>query len=127
MQLKKCKIWLKRGKKHVFLLKKAVFSDINLFHAANNVAKGVRVEELVAMSGHSASAVERAAKAATGRTLSAHILWTRLETAKKLLLFSNTPVSEVARLSGFSSPQYFCRFFKSRTGQTAERFRESAN
>lgn len=98
-----------------------------LDHAANNVAKGVRVEELVAMSGHSASAVERAAKAATGRTLSAHILWTRLETAKKLLLFSNTPVSEVARLSGFSSPQYFCRFFKSRTGQTAERFRESAN
>ena len=39
MQLKKCKFWLKWGEKHVFLLKKAVFCDINLFHTANNVAK----------------------------------------------------------------------------------------
>lgn len=95
-----------------------------LDYAARNVSHGVRVDELVEMSGHSVSSVERAVKAVTGHTLSAHILWTRLETAKKLLLFSKTPIAEVARLSGFSSPQYFCRFFKSRTGQTAERFRE---
>ena len=48
MQLKKCKFWLKWGKKHVFLLKKAVFSDINLFHAANNVAKSCRFLEIQA-------------------------------------------------------------------------------
>ena len=55
----------------------------------------------------------------TGRLSS----WTRLETAKKLLLFSQKTIAEVSRLSGFTSPQYFSRFFKNRIGMTAEEFR----
>ena len=46
-----------------------------------------------------------------------------IETAKKLLLFSQKPIAEVSRLSGFASPQYFSRFFKKRIGITAEEFR----
>ena len=33
------------------------------------------------------------------------------------------PIADVAKLSGFASPQYFSRFFKNRIGITAEEFR----
>ena len=97
-----------------------------LDYVSRHVADGVRAEDVAKHEGCSVKTVEREVKAATGRTLSAHILWTRLETAKKLLLFSKAPVAEVAALSGFSSPQYFCRFFKTKTGTTPVGFRDNA-
>ena len=48
MQTKKCKFWLKWRKKHVFLLKNAVFGDINLLHSPDNVAKSGRFLEIEA-------------------------------------------------------------------------------
>lgn len=62
-------------------------------------------------------------KGVTGTTVQYHILWTRLETAKKMLLFSLKPIAEIARLSGFASPQYFSRFFKAKIGVSPEAFR----
>jgi AraC family transcriptional activator of pobA len=82
------------------------------------------VDEVVAYAKRPAAAVERGVKGVTGNTVQYHILWTRLETAKKLLLFSRKPVAEISRLSGFASPQYFSRFFKDRIGVPPEEFRE---
>ena len=93
-------------------------------YIARNVERGVRVDEVVAYAKRPAAAVERGVKSVTGNTVQYHILWTRLETAKKLLLFSRKPVAEISRLSGFASPQYFSRFFKDRIGVPPEEFRE---
>ncbi|MBQ8113520.1 MAG: AraC family transcriptional regulator [Kiritimatiellae bacterium] len=32
-------------------------------------------------------------------------------------------LTDISKLSGFASPQYFSRFFKNRIGMTAEEFR----
>ena len=92
-------------------------------YISRNVEKCVRVDEVAAFAKRSVVAVERGIKYVTGNTIQHHILWTRIETAKKLLLFSQKPIAEVSRLSGFASPQYFSRFFKNRIGITAEEFR----
>ena len=97
-------------------------SDI-MEYISRNVERGIRVDEVVAYAKRPAAVVERGVKDVTGNTVQHHILWTRLETAKKLLLFSQKPIAEVSRLSGFTSPQYFSRFFKNRIGMTAEEFR----
>lgn len=97
-------------------------SDI-MEYISRNVERGIRVEEVVAYAKRPAAVVERGVKDVTGDTVLHHILWARLETAKNLLLFSQKPIAEVSRLSGFTSPQYFSRFFKTRTGMTAEEFR----
>lgn len=47
----------------------------------------------------------------------------RLETAENLLKTTTLPVSEVARLSGFSDPAYFSRLFQSRVGLSPLQFR----
>jgi LacI family transcriptional regulator len=92
-------------------------------YISRNVEKCVRVDDVAAFAKRSVVAVERGIRNVTGNTIQYHILWTRIETAKKLLLFSQKTIAEVSRLSGFASPQYFSRFFKSRTGITAEEFR----
>ena len=92
-------------------------------YVSRNVERGIRVEEVIAYAKRPAAVVEHGVKDVTGNTVQHHILWTRLETAKKLLLFSQKPIAEVSRLSGFTSPQYFSRFFKNRIGMTAEEFR----
>jgi len=100
-------------------------SDI-MEYIARNVERGVRVDEVVAYARRPAAVVERGVKDVTGNTVQHHILWTRLETAKKLLLFSRKSINEIAKMSGFASPQYFSRFFRSKVGMTAERFRKDA-
>lgn len=51
MQLKKCKFCLKWFEKHVFLLKNAVLSDVNLLHSPDNIAKSRRFLEIEARGG----------------------------------------------------------------------------
>lgn len=47
----------------------------------------------------------------------------RLEHAKELLKNTALPVSEIARLTGFSSGAYFCEAFKAKEGVTPSAFR----
>ena len=54
------------------------------------------------------------------------IMEQRMAEATRLLSETVLPVGEVARLSGFSQPQYFTRLFKQRTGQTPRAFRHAA-
>ena len=49
----------------------------------------------------------------------------RLERAKRLLTSTQVPVARVAALSGFSSPQYFCRVFVSDVGLSPREYRRS--
>lgn len=47
----------------------------------------------------------------------------RLEHAKELLRGTSLPVSEIARLTGYSSGAYFCEAFKAKAGVTPSEFR----
>lgn len=62
-------------------------------------------------------------KKETGKSAQDHIHFYLLEEAKKSLLNSDYSVSEVAYSLGFEYPQYFSRFFKSKTGMSPLEFR----
>lgn len=59
----------------------------------------------------------RACKAACGRTALEVLQERRLFEARRLLLETDTPVQEIARNLGFSTPGYFARAFAARVGQ----------
>ncbi len=48
-----------------------------------------------------------------------------LHEAKQLLIYSSLPVSQVARVLGFTDSSYFSRFFSNHIGLTATQFRKS--
>ncbi len=63
----------------------------------------------------------------TGLTASEHIHDRVLLEAKRLLLYSNATVSEVAYELRFQDPSYFCRFFRQRAGQSPGEYRTQSH
>ena len=55
----------------------------------------------------------------------AYLTGRRLDKAKELLLYTDEPLSEIARRIGMPDPNYFSRFFKRSTGMSATAFRRS--
>ncbi|MEY4488805.1 MAG: hypothetical protein RIQ79_1313, partial [Verrucomicrobiota bacterium] len=62
----------------------------------------------------------------TGRTASELIHDRLLLEAKRLLLYSDSTVSEIAYKLRFQDPSYFCRFFRLRAGVSPGEFRAGA-
>jgi len=50
----------------------------------------------------------------------------RVETAKALLVSSNTSVAEISYIIGYNSPKYFCRAFRSCTGMSPREFKAAS-
>ena len=71
-----------------------------------------------------ASNLSRAYKEATGTNLSDTINRLRLEMAQQLLLSANHSVLEISRLTGFSTDNYFCRWFRKHTGLSPHAYRK---
>jgi AraC-like DNA-binding protein len=66
-------------------------------------------------------------KKETGRNIKEHINDTIVHRAKTMLLNSSNSVSEIAYDLGFNYPHYFSRMFKSQTGFSPAKYRESIN
>jgi AraC family transcriptional activator of pobA len=47
--------------------------------------------------------------------------------AKRLLVYSETPVAEIGYQLGFEDPNYFSRFFKALTGRSPQEFRDESH
>jgi two-component system response regulator YesN len=60
-----------------------------------------------------------------GMTFEKYVLGLRLERAKQLLARTRHDVTRVASLSGFNSPQYFCRAFRQNVGAAPLEYRAS--
>lgn len=83
------------------------------------------VADMAAELGLSVSYFIRAFKAATGMTPHAYLLDRRLEHARQLL-WSQTPIAQVAGMSGFSSQAHLTTCFQQKLGLTPKRFRDLA-
>lgn len=68
--------------------------------------------------------LSRTYKEATGETLSDYINRVREEKAAQLLRMSDYSVGDIARITGFATDNYFCRWFKKRTGKSPARVQE---
>ncbi|MGB0391650.1 MAG: helix-turn-helix domain-containing protein [Salibacteraceae bacterium] len=66
-------------------------------------------------------------KKETGSGIKDHLNLFLVEKAKTLLLSNNQNISEIAYKLGFNYPHYFSRLFKSKTGFTPNKYRESLN
>lgn len=56
-----------------------------------------------------------------------HLQKIRVQEAKRLLATTNTPINEIAILTGFKDPLYFSRVLKRATGQSPTSFRIQTN
>ena len=64
-------------------------------------------------------------KKVSGITITEYILNYRINAAKRLLIYSSTPISQIAYEVGFTSPNYFNRIFRRITSQSPSAFRKS--
>jgi AraC family transcriptional activator of pobA len=64
-------------------------------------------------------------KKETGKPAGYHIRKRILYEAKRLLIYTNSSISEISYLLNFSNPSYFFRSFKSLTGTTPKKFRKN--
>ena len=67
--------------------------------------------------------LSRVYKESTGMTLSDYINQVRLEQAEQLLRNSRLTVLDISRLMGFATDNYFCRWFRKRTGISPHSYR----
>ena len=90
-----------------------------------NFSQPLKLEELARENGFSVSVFGRAFKRDFGMGFSAYLRKVRLEQAKKLLVSTRLPISQVIQESGFNNPQYFFDLFKRSVGSTPQKFRDS--
>jgi AraC-like DNA-binding protein len=56
-----------------------------------------------------------------------YVIALRIEKAKELVMHSSLQLKEIGYATGFSSPQYFCRMFKSFTGYSPKIYRDKVS
>ena len=90
-------------------------SDALLF-IRQHVSDNITASDVFAFSKRSHATVDATFRRNLGTTVQKEIATARLENAKQLLANGNFSMKEIAQLSGFSSPEYFCRCFTATFG-----------
>jgi AraC-like DNA-binding protein len=91
-----------------------------------NFPRLLRVSDYASLLHTSRTQLNNDLRQHTGRTASEHIHERLLLEAKRLLLYSDATVSEIAYELRFQDPSYFCRFFRLRAGVSPGEFRAGA-
>ena len=85
-------------------------------YIAENLPLPIALEDLAAICRLSVSHFSRAFKASLGETPHSYIMRQRIEEAKRLMLVSDEPLSQVALACGFADQSHFCRSFRRAEG-----------
>ena len=89
----------------------------------SNLGSDLRLSDLAATAGMSASHFSHAFHAATGDSPYRYVTRRRIELAQVLLLAGNTPLHSISEQCGFQSKQQFAVMFKRHVGVGPKRFR----
>jgi AraC family transcriptional activator of pobA len=84
------------------------------------------VETYAAALNLTESRLNRLSRKLSGQTAFALTQERLLLEARRKLIYTATPVSQLAYELGFSDPAYFCRFFKKLSGQAPSNFRAAS-
>jgi transcriptional regulator GlxA family with amidase domain len=92
----------------------AVFESVRapVEYIRQNYHKQITLKELAELTHLSVSALERRFKKHLAKTPSRLINEVRLENARRLLMDTNLPISDIAFQTGFSDHSYFTKQFK---------------
>lgn len=92
----------------------------------NNYSRELALEEIASAAYLSEYHFARLFKQITGLTVHAYLANLRLDRARKLLVETALPISEIASTVGYQSQSHFTKIFKSVTGTTPRAYRDSA-
>ncbi len=84
-----------------------------LVHIDRNISRTISACDVIRVAGKSSTAVERRFRAAFGMSIGKYIMSVKMKDAQRLLSRGRLSVKEVAARTGFNSPQYFCRSYRS--------------
>ena len=104
-----------RASSEVYPIQPSFLSDALVF-IRRHCREGIGASDVFAHLGRAHTHVEAAFRKVLGTTVQKAIVNARLDEAQHLLRETNLSVSEIARQSGFSSSQYFCRVFRAVRG-----------
>lgn len=90
----------------------------------NRLQDDIHLEDLAGELGVSSRYIRKIFAEQMGMSCSGYITMMRMEKAKRILRQSEKEITQVAALSGFNSPQYFCRVFKEHAGMTPQEYRK---
>ena len=97
-----------------------------MMYMQDHMTEELTVEQLSSLIYVSKSYLSRIFKQQTGLSLIEYLRLIRVETAKALLVSSNTSVAEISYIIGYNSPKYFCRAFRSCTGMSPREFKAAS-
>ncbi len=83
-----------------------------------NLGQPVRVSDLSAVVGLSATHFSRAFRRSLGEAPHVYVIRRRLDRARHMMLTSDMALSELAIACGFSDQAHFCKLFRRYTGKT---------
>jgi AraC-like DNA-binding protein len=93
-------------------------------YLAEHFRERLRVVKLARLAGVSPSTLSRYFKKTMGVGLEYYLQELRLEETKRLLKTGSLPVAQIARACGFKTGSHFAHFFREKTGQSPNQFRE---
>ncbi len=104
------------GSKYINVCKEYIYSHLK---------ERITVAELADVSGVSTAYLSRLFKKETGDSVSAYIRKQKIETAKKLLKYSDYSLIDIANQLSFSSQSHFIQQFRELVGMTPKKYRDS--
>lgn len=93
-------------------------------YVQHNLSKPMNVDEMARAMFVSRTHLAAKFKKETGFTLTDFILKEKVEEAKRLLRYSDKPLTTIGQYLGFSSQSHFAKVFKKYTGKTSREYRE---
>ncbi|MEU1306480.1 AraC family transcriptional regulator [Streptomyces shenzhenensis] len=95
---------------------------LDFIHA--NLASRIGLEELAAVAGVSASHFTRAFRASVGESPHRYVMQQRLDRARRALLSTDKPITEIALECGFADRSHLTRMMRRHLGATPRLLRE---
>ena len=85
----------------------------------------VTLEQVSQYFGYSKRQIERLVEKYSGKNYMKYICGKRRHYSGKLIMYTDLSIAQIASMLGFSSPEYFCRWFKHYLGKTPSEYRKS--
>lgn len=96
-----------------------------LHYIESNYNKPLTLDEIANYVDLSKDYCNKIFKAHTGDTIITHLNSLRFQKAKELLIYSQLPISHIAEIVGYSSPNYFSRLMQEKEKLAPKEYRET--
>lgn len=112
-----------RASSNIFPLDPPWLSDA-LIYIRRNINHHISAQHVYAALGRSHTNVNAAFREKLGTSVQAEIRRVALEEAKRLLCKTDLSIADIAKRTGFHTPQYFCNTFTNAFGKSPTAFRQ---